>query len=163
MNRKCTQAFTLIELLAVMTIILVLAGLFVGVSGPASQSAKKRKAEVMISALEVAISMYHADTGSYPINNGGWTSASLYEYLVDPDNKYCAGGSAPIPGWAGPYMEFKGGDVNASREILDPWGTPYNYNANPAYNPNNKNSFDMWSYGPDKTNDFGWDDDIRNW
>lgn len=66
MNKKFMQVFTLIEFLAVIVIILVIAGMFMGVSGPASQSAKKRKAKVVISALEVAICMYHADTGTYP-------------------------------------------------------------------------------------------------
>ena len=171
MNIKNTQlfnsrGFTLIEILAVMVIIMIIAGLFVGVSGPASQSAKKRKAEVMISALEVAIGMYKADTGAYPPNTGN-------TWIIDDlkDN------STSVVGWGGPYMEFKREDYQgknpASKIIVDPWGQPYNYDPKtitpPHDPPHNTNSFDLWSDGPDTRNGMGdtttpdGKDDITNW
>lgn len=157
---KTAPGFTLIELLAVMVIILIIAGFFVGVSGPAGQSAKKRKAEVMISALEVAICMYHADTGEYP--GDASLSAMINALKTNP--------GAPVVGWGGPYMEFKREDYQSkdptTNIILDPWGIAYSYDAAPA--KGNTNSFNLWSWGPDKTNDSSDpdtlpDDDIRNW
>lgn len=157
MYKKNTQALTLMELLIVMTIIFVLAGLIVGTSGPASQSAKKRKAEVMISALETAITMYHADTGVYPDD-----ATMISSLKQDP------GGT--VVGWDGPYMEFKKEDYQnndpTTNVILDPWGTAYSYDAAPA--KGNTNSFNLWSWGPNKTNnstdpDADAVDDIRNW
>ncbi len=170
MNRKFTQAFTLIELLAVLVIILIIAGLFVGVSGPASQSAKKRKAEVMISALEVAIGMYKADTGLYPPSDnpsGAGTTAKLNDYL-STGGEYSTPQPVPCPptGWSGPYMKFRSEDISPGYQIVDPWGTSYIYN---SFSPtHNASSFDLWSCGPDEENDEGTagtdpDDDIKNW
>lgn len=165
MYRKYTQAFTLIELLAVMVIILIIAGMFVGVSGPASQSAKKRKAEVMISALEVAIGMYKADTGSCPPTGTGAApdpgSQTLYDHLTNT-TAYGTGGSSAITGWSGLYMNFRGGDILGG-QILDPWGTPYNYSYGAWTNNPYPGSFDIWSDGPNKQSDWGSVDDIKNW
>ncbi|MBU4376862.1 MAG: type II secretion system protein GspG [Candidatus Omnitrophica bacterium] len=170
MNRKFTQAFSLIELLSVMVIILILAGLFVGVSGPASRSAKKRKAEVMVSALEVAIGMYKADTGSNPPTGTGSPdpgSQTLYDHLTNED-AYAQGGTSPISGWSGPYMKFRNEDISGG-EILDPWGRPYNYSFGAWTNNPYPSSFDLWSDGPDKINGWGnpadpnGKDDIKNW
>jgi general secretion pathway protein G len=152
MYRKYTQAFTLIELLVVMAIILIIAGMLVSVGGPASKSAKKRKAEVMISALEVAIGMYKADTGGYPLDTGaGFTIPSqvLYDYLTNKA-KYGAGGTSPKTGWDGPYMQFKGTDLSTTTpyQILDPWKKSYNYDSSSPIT-HNTYSFDLWSNGPD--------------
>ncbi|MFH0839680.1 MAG: type II secretion system protein GspG [Candidatus Omnitrophota bacterium] len=154
--------FSLIELLSVMVIILILAGLFVGVSGPASRSAKKRKAEVMVSALEVAIGMYKADRGVYPPTDSGSGCAILYDYLT---NETAYGGGA-LAGWAGPYMEFKNEDLMGTtpEEIKDPWGNPYNYQE-PGAVGQNENSFDLWSNGPDGKTSTAQEkvDDKANW
>ena len=85
----------------------------------------------------------------------------------------------------GPYIEFKraqitgaGQDfandlgnitiigVNGTREVFqykDPFGNPYSYvSSSPA---KNISSFDIYSYGPDKTDNAGasTSDDITNW
>ncbi|MBZ0110325.1 MAG: type II secretion system protein GspG [Candidatus Scalindua rubra] len=86
----------------------------------------------------------------------------------------------------GPYIEFKksqienvsgatftdtGTDidiegVNGTKEVYqhkDPFGTPYSYDSSSP--SNNTASFDIYSYGPDKTDDSGvsTSDDITNW
>lgn len=157
---KSVKGFTLIELLAVIVIILILAGLFVGVGGPARESAKKRRAEVMISALEVAIGMYKADTGGYPSDASLATMISALKQ--DP------GGS--VVGWAGPYMEFKQNDYQgknpATNIIIDPWEKAYHYDVTPTWG--NTNSYNLWSEGSDNTDnssdgDTNYGDDIYNW
>ena len=166
MNRKFMQAFTLVELLAVMVIILIIAGMFVGVSGPASKSAKKRKAEVMISALEVAISMYKADTGAYPLSDttdDAGTTSKLNDYLST------GGVNIPVTpaiGWSGPYMQFKEGDISTTNwTIVDPWGNSYMYDpVTTTHAPDhNTKSFDLWSKGPNGTDNLGTIDKINNW
>jgi general secretion pathway protein G len=167
MQQLMPRGLTLIELLAVMVIILILAGLFVGVGGPARESARKRKAEVMISALEVAIAMYRADTGVYPVTDAGIGCANLYDRLTNTA-VYGPTGTAPMPGWAGPYMAFKNedrGTIGADTHIKDPWATTpltiahvYNYQ---TPGTNNTISFDLWSNGPDGVS--GNADDITNW
>ncbi len=85
----------------------------------------------------------------------------------------------------GPYIEFRRSQitgtnlgftndtenlsitgVNGTREVYqykDPFGSFYSYNSNsPSYNTA---SFDIYSFGPDKKDDYGTDtsDDITNW
>lgn len=156
--------FTLIELLVVMAIVLIVAGMVIGVSGPASRSAKIRKAEVMISALEVAIGMYHADTGGYPIQDGVSPTGckNLYKGLVNGTLTFSGN-----PPWRGPYMEFKSGDLmvtGTDTEVKDPWGRSYKYEQ-PGTTPTTSKSFDLWSCGPDGKTSSVADkvDDIKNW
>ena len=59
-------AFTLIELITVMAIILVLAGLILGVAGHAQYKGSLTRATAEIKALEGAIEAYKADNGTYP-------------------------------------------------------------------------------------------------
>lgn len=158
---KLTQAFTLIELMTVMAIILIIASLIVGVGKSARDAAKKRKAEVMIGTLEVAISMYRADTNVYPGDNDGSGCDDLYDELIIGTD--FTGGSP----WYGPYMEFKSNDLTGTtpEEIKDPWGNVYHYNSiGGASDPtHNDQSFDLWSEGPNGEDNAGGDDDITNW
>lgn len=161
---KSTQAFTVIELATVLVIILIISGLIVGASGKIRETALKTKTESMIAALEVAISMYHADTGEYPDDDGsdGSDNSALVAALkVDPGD---------VTGWQGPYMEFKIEDLDdsgGSDEVMDPWGEPYRYKLAPVWG--NTNSYNLWSTGIDRTNDSGgagdtdFGDDVYNW
>lgn len=169
-NVKLTQAFTIIELMVVISIILILAGLIVSTGTRLKIEAKKTKAKSMISSLEIAISMYRADTGAYPPESDAAVtpntpSAVLYDYLRNED-KYGSEGTAPIEGWRGPYMEFDTKDI-VGGEIVDPWGRAYKYDSltTPPAPPHNTNSFDLWSTGPDGIDQGGalGSDDIYNW
>lgn len=158
---KFTQAFTLIELITVMVILMIIASLIVGVGSTARKRALETKAESMIAALEVAISMYHVDTGEYPAQND--QNATLVSNLkTDP------WGGATGYGWRGPYMEFRDEDM-VINEVVDPWGNAYNYDV-PPYTDDwgNLNSFNLWSNGPDTNDDSSdgdtdYGDDIYNW
>ena len=55
--------------------------------------------------------------------------------------------------WRGPYL-----DESIKIPILDPWNEPYQYRYPGVHN---KDGYDLWSKGPDKTD--GTDDDIGNW
>lgn len=52
--------------------------------------------------------------------------------------------------WDGPYLE--------GRIPVDPWDNPYQYQ---SPGKNNPHSYDIWSFGPDRSD--GTDDDIGNW
>ncbi len=60
------SAFTLIELLAVMAIILVLAGLIINIAGSAQYNSAKSRAMAEINALSTALENYKTDNGTYP-------------------------------------------------------------------------------------------------
>lgn len=155
---KLPQAFTLIELLAVMVIITIIAGLLVGAGGTARRQARERKAESMIASLEIAIGMYHTNTGVYPDDTSLATMISALKQ--DPG----------VNGWQGPYMDFKIEDYQnnnpATNIIEDPWGNAYYYDEGPTWG--NTNSYNLWSCGPDGVDDSSdgdtnYGDDIHNW
>lgn len=151
------RSFTLIELLVVIAIIGVLAGMVLGLSGYAMRRSGVARAEAEIAAMELALESFKADKGYYPRFTGtygdAFSSTNVHKALV----------SGPKP-----YMTFKPKQLQISgtaTNILDPFGTPYRY-----YCPgkNNPTGFDLWSYGPDKTNGVsaGTDhdlDNISNW
>ncbi len=60
------RAFTIIELLTVMVIILILAALVLALVGYGQNKAARSKAEGEIAAISTALESYKTDTGTYP-------------------------------------------------------------------------------------------------
>ena len=169
--RRGQSAFTLIELMAVITIIVILAGLVVGGLGFVTERQAKEKAKVQIALLSKAIEEYKLDMGKYPGSATdtpatGLITAELYNALFwegwefsDNPNRtdsttnpkatkiYLADldPTSTKQGWVTTSTAAKppGGQV-----INDPWGKSYHYRkgAN-AVNPD----FDLWSEGKDGT------------
>ncbi len=186
------SGFTLIELMAVITIIVILAGLVVGGMGFVSERQAKEKAKVQIALLSNALEAYKLDFGTYPPTQdrsattfsgpaGTTTSSILFRYLyfdsdgdssgppTDTDQKIYLPELDPLTskqGWT------TGTTVSASVIVTDPWGNQYCYrtavNATGAANGGTQNpDFDLWSMGKDgKTNSNPTHkdnrDDIRN-
>lgn len=73
--RPGRSAFTLIELMAVITIIVILAGLVVGGMGFVADRQNKEKARVQLALISKAFEEYKLDIGIYP-PTGNITSAS---------------------------------------------------------------------------------------
>ena len=102
-SRK-VAGFTLVELLVVLAILALLAGLV----GPkilgAFGGAKIKTARVQISELEKSLDVYKLDVGAYPTTEEG-----LQALVSKPSS---------VKNWNGPY----------TREIpQDPWTRPYKY------------------------------------
>ena len=132
-------AFTLIELMAVITIIVILAGLVIGGMGFVTERQAKEKARVQIALLSKAIEEYKLDMGTYPPTadkstasapNGTGTSSILFNYLYwDSDNDAAGVGSDddqkiylsdldPVTSKQGWTTK----PVGSSTVIVDPWG-----------------------------------------
>ena len=82
-QRNGKAAFTLVELLAVITIIAILAGLVVGGTGFVTERQAKEKARVQIALLSKALEEYKLDMGNYPLTANtatgtGTSASSLY-------------------------------------------------------------------------------------
>ena len=104
-RRKSERGVTLIEMLVVITIIGLIAGLVTVNVIRQGESAKRTAARAQISSFMNALGIYRLDTGSYP-----GTSQGLQALRVK---------AGDLPNWAGPYLPK---DVP-----LDPWGRPYDY------------------------------------
>ncbi len=130
--------FTLLELLVVLGIIALLAGI-VGPQVMKHMGASKSKAaKVQIEDLSAALDMYKLDVGKYPTTEQGLTA--LVEKPADSKR------------WNGPYLR-------KTRVPQDPWMEAYNYKS-----PGEHGKFDLFSYGADgKEGGEGEDQDINSW
>ena len=68
-HKRRHNAFTLIELIVVVGIIIVLAGLVLSTAGYARKKAARARAETEIAAMSAACESYKADNGIYPSNS----------------------------------------------------------------------------------------------
>jgi len=165
------RAFTLIELVVVVGIILILAGLVLSTAGYARKKSARARAETEIAALAAALESYKADNAVYPSNgdtnnldartNGNPSSpsynlASLYLYnaLFGATN-----GSRTTNTGARSYFVFKPNMLyppDQTQNVLyiqDPFGYSYGYstaanpqaNPTPAGTPGYNPTFDLWS------------------
>ncbi|MGA3284972.1 MAG: type II secretion system major pseudopilin GspG [Verrucomicrobiota bacterium] len=114
------RAFTLVEMLLVITIIGILAALVVPKMVGRSEQARQAAAHADISSIKTALDAFEVDNGYYP--------KRLQDLLQQPSN---------AKNWHGPYLE------NVPQ---DPWGNPYVYTYPGRHNPN---GYDLSSVGPD--------------
>ena len=141
MKRNSVRAFTLIEILIVVAIIGLLAGLLFNGFDAIFGRSQEMIAKVFVrDSFKTALVRYKIDLGDYPS-----TSEGLSALLTAPAS---AGDR-----WRGPYGEVAGGKLPA-----DPWGEPYQYRYPGTHN---KASYDLYSKGPDKADATA--DDVGNW
>src|SRR4029077_18242213 len=69
LTNRLSGAFTVIELIVVVTVIVILTGLVLSTAGYARKKGARARAETEIAALSAACESYKADNGVYP-NNG---------------------------------------------------------------------------------------------
>jgi general secretion pathway protein G len=134
-NQKTRSAFTLVEILLVVTIIGILAALVIPRIAGTGERARVTAAQADINGgIKSALGQYEVDNGFYP--------KSLQDLIQQPGN---------AKNWHGPYFD-------PPQLPVDPWGNPYIY-----YYPgkHNQTSYDLLSTGADGKE--GTDDDIGNW
>lgn len=113
------HGFTLVELLLVLVILALIAGLVLpGIIGKA-ESAKAKAASSQISRISMSVESFYLDTSTTP--------DSLEDLVNEP---------AGVTGWNGPYIK--------NSLLKDPWGRNYQYRA-----PGEHGDFDIWSFGAD--------------
>ena len=133
--RTLRRAFTLVELMLVVTIIGILAALVIPKIAGKSQEARIKAAYADVhGGIKSALDEYDVDNGSYP--------KSLQDLVQQPAN---------AKNWHGPYFD-------PPKLPQDPWGNPYIYYYPGKHNPT---GYDLLSMGPDQKE--GTDDDIGSW
>jgi general secretion pathway protein G len=134
--------FTLIEIMVVMVIIGILAGLIVPRIIGRPDEARQTKAQVQIESIETALKLYKLDNGYYPTTEQG------LQALIE----------APTAGQL-PRAWREGGYLEKGKVPSDPWGNEYIY-----LSPGIHSDFDLMSYGADgEPGGEGKDKDINNW
>ena len=131
-------AFTLVELLSVVTIIGILAGLTLGAAGAVRRHGATSTAKAEVAALQAACDRYYADNNEYPIGTADPTktnnpagATSLFTNLLGSATLTTAPTSKryfePKPA-----MVYTSGSPNY---FIDPWGYAYGYNSDKTNAP----------------------------
>jgi general secretion pathway protein G len=144
---KFLKGFTMIELLTVIAIIAILAGMLLPALNRARQQAWETTARTMISSLEAALANYMTDYGDYPQDDTGTCESCIN--LIDKIE-------------TGDYASFRSDDKDGSGNLLDPWGAAYcyRYQTGTVQGASYGLKYNIWSKGNDTSVTT---DDITNW
>jgi general secretion pathway protein G len=133
------RGFTLLEIMIALAILGLLVGLGISNVGNIFGDAQQRTASLFVNeAIKLPLTSYRMHMGDYPS-----TAEGLRALVAAPANR--------ADQWHGPYLAD-------GKLPNDPWGDAYVYKYPGTHN---KNSYDIFSKGPDHTE--GTKDDIGNW
>jgi len=126
--------FTLVELLLVLVILALIAGLVLPSIIGQAESAKAKSASSSISRLSMAVETFYLDTGNTP--------ERLQDLVENPGD---------VSGWNGPYVK--------ATLLKDPWGREFQFES-----PGQHGDFDIVSFGKDgQQGGEGNDKDVTSW
>jgi type II secretory pathway pseudopilin PulG len=155
-----------VELLVVITIIVILAGLILATTGYVQKKGARSRAEAEIAAMSAALESYKADNGIYPRDTTNNTTDNLNARVSGNPTSYqgaslflynslfgATNGSRTPASGARSYFTFKPNMLSPADQsqnvqyIRDPFGNSYGYstanqaNSSTGYNP----TYDLWS------------------
>lgn len=140
-------AFTLIELMLVVAVIGIVAGIVLAAAGGVQKKAARDQTLAEVRTMSLAIERYRSDRGSFPASSASPTV--LYRFISN-------------------YMTFRTNQLSGTGtniQILDPYGSAYRYESpnrmtNKSLMAGSEESFRIWSDGPStKTTN----DDVGIW
>ncbi len=116
--------FTILEILIVMSLIAIIAGVVANTIFGLDDKGKSRAAGLQISALGQALEMYKLDVGRYPNSSEG-----LQALIAAPSG---------ATNWLGPYLKDKGSSLK------DPWSNDLRFTS-----PGQNGGYEIVSLGAD--------------
>lgn len=141
-KRRSQQGFTLIELMVVIVILGILAGLIVPRIMGRPDEARQAKARLQIESIETALKLYKLDNGNYPTTEQG------LQALVEPP-----GAGQLAKNWR------QGGYLEKGKVPKDPWDRDFIY-----LSPGSHGDYDLTSRGADgEPGGEGKNRDINSW
>ncbi|MCK4624936.1 MAG: type II secretion system major pseudopilin GspG, partial [Phycisphaerae bacterium] len=140
---RTRSGFTLIEVLLVMVILAMLAGVAIVMFSGTEEGAKIDTTKLKLTEIEKALGLYNMHVKHYPTEEEGGLEA-LRKKPSDED---------AAKKWRGPYLTEKPKDA---------WDKPFHYEPVDSESTENIGKpYKLWSEGPDKQSET--DDDIRSW
>jgi len=156
LKRLHKSGFSLIELLVVVSIIVILAGITIGVMSSVNAKRDISTTSKNILMVRTKLEAFYNEQGYYPVGQDA-TSACVYKALSgDPTGQ----GADPTGTIYWPELNDDRNPALVStfqgfRVILDGFGESLRYRSatdadgNPVQNVKNDGDFDLWSIGPD--------------
>ena len=139
-NRTRHFGFTLVELMVVVAVIGVLAGIVLAAAGGVQKKAARDQAKAEIKTILVGLERYRAANGGYPVVNQP-SSSALYTNLTN-------------------FMTFRTNQISG-QQVLDPYGYPYWYRLVTNQTASGAGtiamtgeSVEVWSVGPNGRSGF---------
>ncbi len=144
-THRTRRGFTLIEVLLVIVILGLLAGVGIMAFSGIGEGAKVDTTKLKIDEVEGAIELYKTNIGHLPTEEEGGLTA-LREEPTFEDEKLAEK-------WRGPYLK---------EEPTDAWGNELNYRVETVESESGSREVArIWSSGPDGQSET--EDDIKNW
>lgn len=183
------SAFTLLEIVITISVVIVLASITIGGLGYYNQKSKISRTQILIASIERALEEYKADHGYYPQNVGATSYTEQVYVALYGDGALTRNASTGVvtittaPNGTPNntiYLDtlnpsFKGQKLNVEASspycIVDAWGNRlrYRHNKPAGQMANPSQDYDLASLGPDGNGDFNGTsdaakaDDIKNW
>ena len=164
MHRRSRRAFTLVELLTVIAIIMVVAGLLLGTLGAARTAAKKARAHSEVDQIRTAWLAYQQEYRRFPAVGITEMAGDAMQILRGATNTPLGRQENPL---AIAFMDFRDGTT----QFRDPWKNVYGVALDQSDPPDNRvtvpgdgniyASAAAWSGGPDGR--VNTRDDIVSW
>ena len=151
MRRPARRGFTLIEILVVLAIMAILAGLLVNASLRLQEANRRDRAWAQLEMLAQACEKYQ----------GGWGGPPPLD--ADPAENFevCRALTGPIVTPTGSRhrpLNWPAEHLSAQGAMIDPWGTPYRFKL--VAPPGGRARMKVWSCGPNKIDEDGNGDDL---